>query len=793
MFPYVGTVVVIAVGLLLWLVAREGFGWLSRDPLILASLAAATVLAEMRPLKVPRGKEAEDVTLSTTFAYALALVWGVLAGGLALMISSFVSGATTRRPAWKAGFNAAQYLLSMAAAAAAVGWVSGRAPGTRLAADDLPAVLFGGAVFFIVNNTLVATAIGLAQGRSIIAANVEGLDFQLLTTAATIALAPVLVILMDWSPFVLPLLLLPMVAVYAGGFATVERMRSEDRFRAMAQNAADLVALLDRDGIVRYVSPSVQPILGFEPAELIGGKVFDMMHHDELQKAHVMFSDLLATSGKVIKTELRVLNAHGGARHFDAVLNNLLDHASVKGIVFNGRDITERKVLEQELEHQAFHDPLTGLANRALFRDRVEHALARSERDASKVSVLFFDLDDFKTINDSLGHATGDDVLTQVAARLRACLRPEDTAARLGGDEFAVLLEQAGRAGAIHVAQRFLEAVSVPFSAQQREIVVRASVGIVVAAAGEWTAEELLRNADVAMYAAKGHGKARYEVYEPDMWTAAVERVELESELRRAIENEELFLHYQPIVALDDGRLIGVEALVRWQHPRRGVISPASFVPLAEETGLIGPIGRIVLSEACRQGREWASTHSPIRVNVNISAKQLQRPDLVDEVAGVLTLTGLDPELLVLEITESTVMRDADESLLRLDQLRKLGISLAIDDFGTGYSSLSYLKRFPIDVLKIDKSFVEGLTGGAEESALIKAIVQIGRTLRLRTVAEGIESADQLAELRRIGCDAGQGYYFSRPLPAREITALLAGPSRPAVSTDKGHAGIRSL
>jgi diguanylate cyclase (GGDEF)-like protein/PAS domain S-box-containing protein len=778
---------------LVWLVSKEGFGWLSRDPVILGSLMIATVAAEMKPLRVPHGKESEDLSLSTSFAYALALSWGGLAAGLALMIASIVSGLATGRAAWKAGFNAAQYVLAIAAAVAAVDLPFAGAAGIGFTPGRLPQILLGGAVFFAVNNTLVATAIGVAQRRPILASNMEGLHFQAATTAATIALAPVLMILMEWSPYAVPLLLMPLAAVYVGGSASVERIRSEDRFRAMAQNAADLVALVDPDGTLRYLSPSARSILGYDPETLVGKPVLDLVHPDERVKVEAILADLVAASGKVTTTELRMIDADGDTRHFDTVLNNLLDNVSIGGVVFNGRDVTERKILERELEHQAFHDPLTGLANRALFRDRVAHALARSGRDNSETSVLFLDLDDFKTINDSLGHAAGDEVLAQVAVRLRGCLRPEDTAARLGGDEFAILLEEAGRSAAVMVAQRCLESLSVSFFALQREIVVRASIGIAVAAAGEWSAEELLRNADVAMYSAKGHGKQRYDVYLPDMRTAAVERVELESDLRRAIENEELFLHYQPIVALDEGRIIGVEALVRWQHPLRGAVSPASFIPLAEETGLIGPLGRLVLVQACRQAHRWASTDSPIRVNVNISAKQLQDPRFVDEVAGILDATGLDPGLLVLEITESTVMRDADESLVRLQHLRKLGLSLAIDDFGTGYSSLSYLKRFPIDVLKIDKSFVDGLTHGAEEAALVKAIVQIGRTLRLRTVAEGIEGADQVAELRRIGCDAGQGFYFSRPLATREITALLIGSRLVAVAGETARVGTRSL
>jgi diguanylate cyclase (GGDEF)-like protein/PAS domain S-box-containing protein len=792
-YPYVVTVAVLASSTLAWLVSRDGFAWIGRETVVLVSLVAATVLSEMKPLRVPRGREAEDVTLSTTFAYALALSWGGLAAALALVLGSLVAGIGTRRPAWKAGFNASQYVLSIAGAAATLQFVFDLPAGTPLSPGDLPPVLFAGGVFFVINNTLVATAIGLARGRSIVEANVEGLQFQFATTAALVALAPVVVILKDWSIYAVPLLLLPMAAIYAGGTATIARMRSEDRFHAMAQNAADLVALMDADGTLRYVSPSVGLILGFEPQALMGKAAFDIVHPDDRQKAEAMLSDLVSNVGKVIAPELRLVDANGHARHFDTVINNLLDNASIRGIVLNGRDVTERKVLEHELEHQAFHDPLTGLANRALFRDRVGHALARSTRDQSVTAVLFIDLDDFKTINDSLGHAAGDEVLMQVAGRVRGCLRPEDTASRLGGDEFAILIEVAGRSTAVHVAQRFLDGLSLPFFAQQHEVVVRASVGIAFAAAGEFSAEELLRNADVAMYAAKGHGKERYEVYLPDMRTAAVERVELESDLRRAIEGEELFLHYQPVVALQDGRIIGVEALVRWEHPRRGLVSPASFIPLAEEAGLIGALGRFVLTAATRQAQRWASEGSPVRVNVNVSARQLQNPGFVNEVAAALEESGLDPALLVMEITETTVMRDADESLLRLGQLRKLGVSLAIDDFGTGYSSLSYLKRFPIDVLKIDKSFIDGLNGGVEESALVRAIVQIGRTLKLRTVAEGIEHADQLAELRRIGCDAGQGFYFSPPLGAREISALLAGPRKISHAQEPTRVGARSL
>lgn len=432
----------------------------------------------------------------------------------------------------------------------------------------------------------------------------------------------------------------------------------------------------------------------------------------------------------------------------------------------------------QEAMYQAFHDSLTKLASRALFLERLEYALARAARQQSRLAVLFVDLDRFKMVNDSLGHSAGDVLLLGVADRLRSCLRATDTAARLGGDEFAVVLPDVGddAAVAVAVATRVIEVLQPPFAIHGKEVYVSASVGIAFNTDDNDDAEALVRNADLAMYEAKMNGRGRYEIFQPAMQTALLRRLELEADLRRAIDRREFVLQYQPMVDLRDGRVVGVEALVRWRHPERDVILPDKFVPLAEETGLILPIGRWVLTEACRQVGAWnAGRSSPLSVGVNLSARQIEQADLPTIVTDILAESGLEPGCLVLEITESLLLRDTQAVMSRLQDLRALGVRLAIDDFGVGYSSLAYLRRFPVDMIKVDKSFVDKIASGPEASALAHAIVQLGRTLRLATLAEGIEAADQLGELRESGCELGQGYYFAKPLDAHEIEALLLG------------------
>ena len=439
-------------------------------------------------------------------------------------------------------------------------------------------------------------------------------------------------------------------------------------------------------------------------------------------------------------------------------------------------DVTERKRLEAQLEHQAFHDPLTGLANRALFRDRVGQALAVTQRSGACPTVLFLDLDDFKAVNDSLGHAEGDRLLTTVAARLLNATRGCDTVARLGGDEFAVLLgSTSDAADAVVVAERIVGAVARPVALAAREVRVGASVGVATADAGEGT-DELLRNADLAMYRAKARGKGTYEVFAAALYEEMNDRAALEADLHRALERQQFRLEYQPIVELDSARVVGLEALVRWDHPERGGVPPVRFIGVAEATGVILPLGRWVLEEACRQTAAWRDRGAnDLYVSVNISSCQLRHAQFGADVARALAASGLPAHALLLEITESVIMEDTEANLARLAELKALGVRLAIDDFGIGYSSLSYLQRFPVDVLKIDKSFVDGVHDREGDEALARTIVALGRSLSLCTVAEGVEHAAQRECLRALGCTLGQGYLFARPMrPERVWPALGA-------------------
>jgi diguanylate cyclase (GGDEF)-like protein len=468
----------------------------------------------------------------------------------------------------------------------------------------------------------------------------------------------------------------------------------------------------------------------------------------------------------------------------------LVELTSPRNIVFDERRLglaqtmaneaamaLENARLYEQVRHQAFHDPLTRLANRTLFRDRVDHALARTTRGLASVAVLFVDLDDFKTVNDSRGHPVGDALLVSAGERLVSVVRPGDTVARLGGDEFAILVEDVDDAReAVAPAERILAAFSAPFVIAGCELFVGASIGIAVGSAADRTTDELLRNADFAMYQAKSLGKGRHAMFEPRMRDAAVERLELATNLRHALDRRELVLHYQPIVDLRTGATRGMEALVRWNHPERGMLMPSDFISLAEETGLIVPVGRWVLREACRQARRWQDEYPvdpPLTMSVNLSPRQFNDPRLVASIGEAFRDAGLAPETLTLEITESVLLGDGDGTVTKLKAIRKLGVRLAIDDFGTGYSSLSYLQRFPIDVLKIDRAFVDGI-GGVEGNALVRSIMDISRSLHLQTVAEGVERPEQQGQLLALDCELGQGFLMNRPQDADAIGAYLA-------------------
>ncbi len=548
--------------------------------------------------------------------------------------------------------------------------------------------------------------------------------------------------------------------------------QNEARFRSLVQHSSDVILVTRADGTIRFVSPSAMRVFGYDPAAIQRHTVPSLLHPDDQERAATFFRDAALAPGVTGPVEWRFRQADGSWLNAEILATNLLHDGTVRGIVLNTRDVSERRRLEQQLIHQAFHDPLTGLANRALFRDRVSHALALAQRRGHAITVLFLDLDDFKTVNDSLGHAEGDRLLIAAAERFLACARSADTVARLGGDEFAILIESGdGQEG---LPDRLAAAMTHPFSLSGNQVRVTASIGVASSAADD-TADDLLRNADVAMYAAKRRGKGRAATFESRMYADIRERLDLEAALGQAIERNELVLHYQPIVQLKNGAIYGVEALLRWEHPQYGRLMPQHFIPLAEETGLIVQLGAWVLAEACRQLHAWRQAYPevPLAMSVNISGRQLQGAGLADALRQALTASGVEPSALVLEITESVLMQQTDSVLERLQQMKALGIRLAIDDFGTGYSSLSYLQRFPIDILKIAKPFVEEVSQGADRSALARAIIGLGDTLRLDTIAEGIEMAEQRAALLELGCTLGQGHHFWAALPAGAIEEIL--------------------
>jgi len=556
---------------------------------------------------------------------------------------------------------------------------------------------------------------------------------------------------------------------------TLER-ESNDRFRALIQSSSDVISILGPDGRIRFQSPATKSVLGYDPANMVGREIGDFVHVDDAPHVTVAFLEVAASRGMSVVCECRIRHADGSWRHTETRMSNLMDVPAVEGIVLNTRDVTERHSLEAELRHQAFHDSVTGLANRSLFSNRIEHALEGSRRDASTIAVLHCDLDGFDRLNDGLGYRSGDAALTMIADRLRSCIRGQDTVARLDGNEFGLLLDRLGSpADAVLAMGRIMAVLSQPLSLPGASVELQPFVGIAVAIAGDGTPEDLLRNSALAVRLAR-HYEGGYALFDPDMHAEAIRRIEVESQLRTALDESQFVLHYQPTIDLKTGRLTGVEALVRWQHPKRGLVPPMEFIPLAEESGLILPLGLWTIKEACSQVRIWQSeipADEPLCVNVNLSARQLRDPNIVHDIADVLDDTGLLPSRLILEITESVLMTDTGTTLSQLFQLKSLGVRLAVDDFGTGYSSFAYLRRFPFDILKIDKSFVDGVATEPTASALVDAMIRIGKTLRLETVAEGIEYAEQADRLRALDCDIGQGYYYSRPLARDAITALL--------------------
>lgn len=571
----------------------------------------------------------------------------------------------------------------------------------------------------------------------------------------------------------------------AAGRRAVEAhaLRAGDaRVRALVGHAADIVAIVDARSVPSYVSPGVERVLGYRPDEILPLGLVTFAHPDDVGLFLGLFAAVQDRPEHSEAAVVRFRHRDGLYRHLDCTVTNLLDNVAVRGIVVNARDVTEQAAAVRALEQRALHDALTGLPNRLLFRHRLAHALDRSGREAAPVAILFLDLDNFKVVNDSLGHPAGDALLVATARRLEECLRHGDTVARLGGDEFIILLEEVRNVEeALGLARRLLVCVEGPVSIGGRNVQTTASIGVAWHQGGDQSPDDLLRDADTAMYRAKAGGRDRIALFEPWMNVEALARLELEEELRRAISRQELRLVYQPIVDLASGQVERFEALVRWQHPARGLLLPDTFIPVAEETGLVVPLGQWVLEEACQQlrrWRDWFPERSTLGLSVNLSVRQVQDPTLVELVADVLSTTGLQAEALQLEITESAVMPDQRVARTLLRQLKEQGVRLALDDFGTGYSSLNYLRGFPTDVLKIARSFVNGMVREPRDAAIVAAIIDLGHALGMIVTAEGVKTKTQANKLLAMGCDQGQGYDFARPLRAKAVPTYLARPGR---------------
>ena len=555
---------------------------------------------------------------------------------------------------------------------------------------------------------------------------------------------------------------------------TMEIVTREQWFRSLVQHSSDVVTVIDPTGIVRYQSPAAERLFGHDPAVVVGTLLSTLLRSTDVAKLHAAIERAVAMPGASFLIEFSMRHDDGSWRDTETVVTSLVDVPDVRGLVLNTRDVTDRKQLQERLAHQAYHDGLTGLANRSLFHQHLTTVL--TDQGTGKVAVLFCDLDGFKAVNDSQGHDVGDLLLRLVAERLRRAVRAGDVVARFGGDEFAVLVQDAlPRQAAREVADRIAESLQAPFGLGDREVRVGVSIGIAMAELDDNSAEVLLRNADLAMYRAKADRHEAVVVFERQMHDALLARLQVEDDLRAALGSGELVLHYQPTVQLSSGVAVGVEALMRWYRPGSGIVQPQEFIAIAEENGFIDTMGQWALFEACKQGAAWQHHARPgtvFSVGVNISARQVT-PALVDVVAGALAESGLPPAALLLEMTESVLLGRTEEAVEVLQALKRLGVRIAIDDFGTGFSSLSYLSRFPVDVLKIDKHFIADVDRQGERTELARTIVQLGRGLRLATIAEGIETQAQRSALLAMGCDFGQGYLFSRPLPASGVTVLL--------------------
>ncbi|MEO8006067.1 MAG: EAL domain-containing protein [Betaproteobacteria bacterium] len=548
----------------------------------------------------------------------------------------------------------------------------------------------------------------------------------------------------------------------------------EDRFRALVQNSFDIITIHDALGTILYESPASSRILGYPPGAMIGKTPFETVHPKDVARAREGFKKVLEMQQPGAPVVLRFRRADGSWIHLEVLGNNLLDHPGVRGVVLTARDVTERKRAEDRVHYLANYDVLTGLPNRFLMQDRLSQVIAHAHRNKLRVALMHIDLDRFKMVNETLGHYVGDTLLKQAAERVRKATHEGNTVARVGGDEFTIVFPNVTSLQSLSTtAEAILDDLARPFPSDNQDLFVSASIGISLCPEDASSVDELIKHADAAMSRAKNFGRNNFQFYTADMNREVQERMLIEAGLRTAIQRNELSLVYQPKIDLATRRIFGAEALVRWKHPKLGMISPSRFVPVAEECGLVGQIGEWVLNAACLQIREWQDAGYSLQVAVNVSPRQFQDYDLAELVMDIMRNVGVQAQNLEIELTESAVMADAESSIVSLERLAALGVQIAIDDFGTGYSSLSYLKRLPLDLLKIDQTFVRDITSDPNDAAIVRAIITLASSLGIKVIAEGVENEAQLAFLNAYGCQYAQGYLFGRPLTGPELIELV--------------------
>jgi diguanylate cyclase (GGDEF)-like protein/PAS domain S-box-containing protein len=771
-----------------------------------ALLALVTVAFGSRiAVQIPRVKG--HISVSDTFVLLALLLFGGDAGVLLAAVDGFFISRRTAKLRMTRAFNVAVFALSTWLTVQALRLLFGPVAAlaeTGYTSSFVMAICLMGFVQYAANSGLVAVGVALKAGEPLWRTWRDKFLWTSLTYFAGASAAGIIAKLFSTLGLYALLATAPIIAVVYFTYTTYLRkveeaqkhvdelsrqMQEQDRIRRALQESEEHfrsafdhavgMALVSADGYWLQVNNSLCSMLGREEQELLGLSFRAVTHPEDLGEALVKMHQLLGGEISNYQIETRYLDREGRAVWALQSASLVRDERGVpRHLVFQIQDVSDRKRAEEQIHHAAFHDALTGLPNRTRLGDRLSLAVERARRSAGyRFAVLFIDLDRFKVVNDSLGHDLGDRLLVDLSRRLEGCVRKVDTVARLGGDEFAILLDGIkGPEDATDVAARISESLVRPFDLGGHEFSTTASIGIAYSSAGYERHEDILRDADTAMYRAKANGKNRYEVFDAGMHARAIEALRLEAELRRAVESGEIVPFYQPVVALSTGDIAGFEALARWHHPQRGLVGPVDFIPLAEETGLIAPLGISILRQACEQLGRWDRefpARPPVSMSVNVSVRQFRQLDFAEEIRSALAAAGIAPERLRLELTESALMDDAAGAVETLRQLKSIGVHLAIDDFGTGYSSLSYLHRFPIDVLKIDRSFVTRMSTDRESRGIVKTIITLGDELGLDVVAEGVETAEHNASLAGLACEYGQGYYFSRPLDAARAAELL--------------------